>query len=157
SSHLRSLLGKAIGANLYEHAYSVPNAITIMPSCSTAAWASIMTGRPPADTGVAGDEFFVREENRFYAPIPLSSRDPRDFVTAIDDDLIGRILKVPTIYQRIRGSSDDAFVRLSWRHELLDTWRSCVASGGRRNCRRYADWRHIARVGRWAYRPRIKR
>jgi len=88
--HIESLLGNARGVNLYEHAYSVPHVFTIMPSCSTAAWSSIMTGRPPAETGVAGDEFFVREENRFYAPIPLSSRNPDDFMAAIDNDR-GRI------------------------------------------------------------------
>jgi hypothetical protein len=65
-----------------------------------------MTGRAPADTGIAGDEFFVREENRFYAPIPLSSRDSSDYLASIDDDLLGKILRVPTVYQQIKGSSD---------------------------------------------------
>ena len=98
ATHIESLLGRRIGPDLFEHAYSVPNVITIMPSCSAAAWSSIMTGRPPAETGVAGDEFFVRSENRFYAPIPLSSRDSRDFVATIDDDLLGKILHAPTVY-----------------------------------------------------------
>jgi hypothetical protein len=105
ATHIRGLLGKTRGANLYEHAYSVPHVFTMMPSCSTAAWSSIMTGRPPEETGVAGDEFFVREENRFYAPIPLSTRDAHDFVATIDNDLIGGILRVPTLYQRISGPS----------------------------------------------------
>jgi hypothetical protein len=106
ATHIESLLGRRIGPDLFEHAYSVPNATTIMPSCSAAAWSSIMTGRPPAETGVAGDEFFVRSENRFYAPIPLSSRDRGDFVASIDDDLLGKILHAPTVYQRIKGASD---------------------------------------------------
>jgi hypothetical protein len=106
ATHIGSLLGRRTGPDLFEHAYSVPNAITIMPSCSTAAWSSIMTGRPPAETGVAGDEFFVRSENRFYAPIPLSSRDSGDFVATIDDDLLGKILHAPTVYQQIKGASD---------------------------------------------------
>jgi len=110
ATYMGSLLGKATGANLYQHGYSVPNTITIMPSCTTPAWSSIMTGRPPADTGVAGDEFFVREENRFYAPIPLSTREPDDFIATIDNDLIGQILRVPTVYQRIRGASDVALL-----------------------------------------------
>jgi len=105
ATHLAQMLGKPAGVNLYEHAYSAPDAITIMPSCSTAGWSAIVTGLPPADNGVAGDEFFVREQNRFYAPIPLSTRDPRDFIAAVDDDLLGRILEVPTVYQQIAEPS----------------------------------------------------
>ncbi|MBF6568831.1 MAG: alkaline phosphatase family protein [Candidatus Binataceae bacterium] len=104
--HLETLLGKTQGAGVFEHGYSVPDVTTIMPSCSTAGWASIVTGRPPAQTGVAGDEFFVRDQTRFYAPIPLSTRDSSDFSAAVDHDLLGKILRVPTVYQRIEGSSD---------------------------------------------------
>jgi hypothetical protein len=46
----------------------------------------------------------------FYAPIPLSSRAPDDFVAAIDNGLIGRILRVLTVYQRITGPSDVALL-----------------------------------------------
>jgi hypothetical protein len=107
AKHIESLLGAPHGGGgVFQHGYSAPNATTIMPSCSTAGWASIMTGRPPAETGVTGDEFFVRQQTRFYAPIPLSTRDTSDFVAAVDDDLIGKILRVPTVYQRIKGRSD---------------------------------------------------
>jgi hypothetical protein len=112
TTHIRSLLGKRVRRNLYEHAYSIPNATTVMPSCSTAAWTSIMTGRSPAETGVAGDEFFVREENRFYAPIPISTRQPDDFMEMIGNDLLGRLLQTPTVYQRITGPSDVALLYL---------------------------------------------
>jgi hypothetical protein len=105
AAHLQAMLGKPVGRNLYEHAYSAPDAFTVMPSCSTAGWTSIMTGLPPGMTGVTGDEFFVREQNRFYAPIPLSSRDSHDFFAAVDSDLIGKIIRVPTVYQRIAGPS----------------------------------------------------
>src|SRR5260370_39348722 len=71
-----------------------------------------MRGRARAETGIAGDEFFVREENRFYATIPLSSRDSADYLAAIDDDLLGKILRVPTVYQQIKGSSDVSLLYL---------------------------------------------
>ena len=70
--NLHELLGKKLGDDgVYEHAYSAPNAITILPSTTVAAWSSIFTGATPAYTGVPGNEWFVREEMRFYAPAPV--------------------------------------------------------------------------------------
>src|SRR6266436_8997145 len=43
---MAGMLGKPEGNGLYEHAYSVPNTVTILPSTTIAAWSAIFTGSP---------------------------------------------------------------------------------------------------------------
>lgn len=97
---MAGMLGKDEGGGLYEHAYSVPNAVSILPSTTVAAWSSIFTGAPPAQTGVTGNEWFVREEMKFYAPVPVSVEEMDDNHAMITDNLVGRQLKVPTLFQQ---------------------------------------------------------
>src|SRR5271155_211891 len=97
---MAGMLGKDEGGGLYEHAYSVPNAVSILPSTTVAAWSSIFTGAPPAQTGVPGNEWFVREEMKFYAPVPVSVEEMDDNHAMITDNLVGRQLKVPTLFQQ---------------------------------------------------------
>jgi hypothetical protein len=97
---MAAMLGKDQGGGLYEHAYSAPNAISILPSTTVAAWSSIFTGAPPAQTGVTGNEWFVREEMKFYAPVPVSVEEMDDNHAMITDNLVGRQLKVPTLFQQ---------------------------------------------------------
>ncbi len=97
---MAGMLGKDEGGGLYEHAYSVPNAVSILPLTTVAAWSSIFTGAPPAQTGVTGNEWFVREEMKFYAPVPVSVEEMDDNHAMITDNLVGRQLKVPTLFQQ---------------------------------------------------------
>jgi hypothetical protein len=98
--NLQAMLGKDLGGGVYEHAYSAPNAITILPSTTVAAWSSIFTGATPAYTGVPGNEWFVREEMRFYAPAPVSVEETDDTLAAITDDLVGKSLMTPTLFRQ---------------------------------------------------------
>jgi len=98
--NLYAMLGKKQGDGVYEHAYSAPNAITILPSTTVAAWSSIFTGATPAYTGVTGNEFFVREEMRFYAPAPVSVAETDDTYAALTDDLVGNALQTPTLFKQ---------------------------------------------------------
>ena len=41
---MAGMLGKDQGGGLYEHAYSAPNAVSILPSTTVAAWSAIFTG-----------------------------------------------------------------------------------------------------------------
>jgi hypothetical protein len=99
--HIASLLGAEKGADLFEHAYAAPRALTILPSSTIAAWAAIFTGKPPALNGVPGDEWFVRETVTFHAPVPVSVRDTLDVTKVVDDDLVGKSLKVPTLFHLV--------------------------------------------------------
>ncbi len=98
--NLHAMLGKKQGGGVYEHAYSAPNAISILPSTTIAAWSSIFTGATPAYTGVTGNEWFVREEMRFYAPAPVSVTETDDTYAAVTDDLVGKALRSPSLFQQ---------------------------------------------------------
>jgi predicted AlkP superfamily pyrophosphatase or phosphodiesterase len=96
---IASLLGKERGSGLFEHAYAAPQAWTILPSSTIAAWSAIFTGKPPAANGVPGDEWFVRETATFYAPVPVSVLDTLDVTKVVNDNLLGKSLRVPTLYE----------------------------------------------------------
>jgi hypothetical protein len=49
--------------------------------------------------GVTGDEWFVRETAIFYAPVPISVLDTSDVTKVVNDDLLGKTLKAPTLYE----------------------------------------------------------
>jgi Type I phosphodiesterase / nucleotide pyrophosphatase len=96
---MAAMLGKSEGGGLYEHAYSVPNTVTILPSTTIAAWSAIFTGAPTAWNGVSGNEWFVREDMKFYAPVPVSVSEMDDNRAMILEDLVGKALKSPTLFE----------------------------------------------------------
>jgi type I phosphodiesterase/nucleotide pyrophosphatase len=100
--NLAELLGKEKRRGLFEHAYAAPRAWSILPSSTIAAWAAIFTGTPPAANGVTGDEWFERETATFRAPVPVSALDTADVSKVVSDDLIGKALKTPTLYELVQ-------------------------------------------------------
>lgn len=103
--HIASLLGKEKGNGIFEHGFSAPQVVNVLPSSTVADWSATFTGKPPAFNGVPGDEWFDRRQKRFYAPVPITVTDTSDFSSMLNDDLIGRLLKVPTLYQQLRRRS----------------------------------------------------
>jgi hypothetical protein len=99
--HISALLGKEEGNGLFEHGYAAPEALSVLPSSTIADWASIFTGSVPAWDGVTGDEWFIRETATFYAPVPVSLTDVTDNTKLVTDDLLGKELKVPTLYEQL--------------------------------------------------------
>src|SRR5271163_4652885 len=97
---MAGMLGKDQGGGLYEHAYSAPNAVSILPSTTVAAWSAIFTGAPPAQNGVPGNEWFVREDMKFFAPVPVSVAEMDDNRAMVTDNLVGHQRKVPTLFQQ---------------------------------------------------------
>jgi hypothetical protein len=100
--NLAGLLGHERGQGLFDHGYAAPRALSILPSSTIPAWAAIFTGTPPAANGVTGDEWFERETATFRAPVPVSALDTADVSKVVDDDLIGKALKTPTLYELIK-------------------------------------------------------
>lgn len=86
--------------DLFEHAYAVPDVLSILPSTTYAAWASVFTGEPAGRTGVPGNEWFAREERRFYAPAPVSVEGSADAAKVYSEGLVGSVLRAPTLYER---------------------------------------------------------
>ena len=64
-----SLLGGRTNGRL-THAYLDHSMLAPFPSVTLAGWASIFTGKAPSMNGIPGNEFFIREQRRFVAPIP---------------------------------------------------------------------------------------
>jgi hypothetical protein len=104
--NMASLLGKEEGNGLFEHAYGAPKAIDVLPSSTIANWAAIFTGQAPAWDGVTGDEWFERRTMGFYAPVPVSVVDTTDLTKVVDDDLVGKALATPTLYDQIPGRTN---------------------------------------------------
>ncbi|MGH7960739.1 MAG: alkaline phosphatase family protein, partial [Candidatus Binatia bacterium] len=98
-SHLQALLGTEKKDGLFAHGYSVPDALTILPSTTMAAWSSVYTGEPPARTGVPGNEWFVREQMQFFAPGAVSVTETEHFLKMFTDGLVGDALQTPTLYE----------------------------------------------------------
>ncbi|HEX8391482.1 MAG TPA: alkaline phosphatase family protein [Longimicrobium sp.] len=116
--HLSSVLGAArADSGLFEHGWSQPGVLSILPSTTYAAWASLFTGAPAGETGVPGNEWFAREERRFYAPAPVSVTQNEDALQVYTDQLMGRVLKVPTLYERAEVRS---YVSLQAYHRGAD-------------------------------------
>ncbi len=99
--YISALLGKDEGDGLFEHGYAAPEALSVLPSSTIADWASIFTGSVPAWDGVTGDEWFIRETATFYAPVPVSMTDVADNTKLVTDDLVGKELKAPTLYEQL--------------------------------------------------------
>ncbi|HKV55486.1 MAG TPA: alkaline phosphatase family protein [Candidatus Binataceae bacterium] len=99
--NIAALLGKEKGAGLFEHGYSAPNALSMLPSSTIADWSSVFTGDPPAYDGVTGDEWFIRETGQFFAPVPISVKDTSDWSRTITDGLVGAQLKSPTMFELV--------------------------------------------------------
>lgn len=103
--HIANLLGKEKSNGVFEHAYSAPYVVNVLPSSTVADWTATFTGKPPALNGVPGDEWFDREQKRFFAPVPVTVSDTSDFSGMLNGDLIGKQLKVPTLYQQLKMRS----------------------------------------------------
>lgn len=95
-----ALLGRETAPRVYEHGWSAPGVLSILPSTTYAAWASTFTGQPAARTGVPGNEWFAREEMRFYAPAPVSVTQHEHALEVYTDQLMSRVLRAPTVYEQ---------------------------------------------------------
>ena len=109
--NITRLLGDEEENGLFEHGYADPDALSMLPTSTVADWSAILTGEPPGRNGVTGDEWFERDNTRFFAPVPISVTETTDLQKAITDGLIGNELRVPTLYQQLGVESN---VSLLW-------------------------------------------
>lgn len=97
----RRLAGAGLAGDArFEHGYLVPDTLSILPSSTIAAWTTIFTGQVPAQTGVTGNEFFIRETERFYAIAPTSVPSRLHALEAVNDGLLNDLIGAPTLYER---------------------------------------------------------
>ncbi|MGH7934722.1 MAG: alkaline phosphatase family protein [Candidatus Binataceae bacterium] len=103
--NMAALLGEDYGSGVFDHGYSAPATISVLPSSTIADWSAIFTGQPPAVNGVTGDEWFERDKMQFFAPVPVSVHDTTDLTKALTEDLVGKQLETPTLYQLVKARS----------------------------------------------------
>jgi hypothetical protein len=81
-----------------------------LPSSTIAAWVTAMTGVPPSVHGVAGNEFFIRDERRFAAPAPVSVDSATPVLEIYTDDYVNNLVPEPTVYERMRERDPDVLI-----------------------------------------------
>ena len=100
--HLERLLGGRDGRDL-PHACLDERILTVLPSTTIAAWATVFTGVPPGVHGMTGNEVFARDERAMLAPAPVSIDDISPTLAVYTEASLDRALDVPTIYQQMRA------------------------------------------------------
>jgi len=116
--NIARLVGAPAGEpGVYAHAYAAPGVLSILPSTTYATWTSLFTGEPAGRTGVTGNEWFAREEDRFYSPGLVTVTALGDALRVYTDGLMGKVTRVPTLYERAGVRS---YVSLAGLHRGAD-------------------------------------
>lgn len=91
----------------FGHAHFDDRLTATLPSSTAPGWATAMTGAPPADHGITGNEFFIRDSRRFAAPIPLSFEDAAPVIRTYTAGYWRELIQVPGVYERMRERDPD--------------------------------------------------
>ncbi|MEO6027260.1 MAG: alkaline phosphatase family protein [Candidatus Binatia bacterium] len=99
---LTALLGGRSPDGGLAHAHLDRSMLAGLPAITIVGWSSIFTGVAPAVHGVTGNEFFIREERRFAAPLPGTFEDPKPALATYTESYVNDLLQAPTLYERLR-------------------------------------------------------
>ena len=117
----------------FPHAYFDDSFLATLPSSTAVAWVTAFTGATPAEHGVAGNEFFIREKAEFAAPVPVTFHDTTPVIKTYTDGYVNKLVLVPTVYERMRKRDPNlqAWVAMHQLHrgadKLLVTDRAVLA------------------------------
>ena len=106
--NLTRLLGGAGGQ--FPHAHFDERFLSTLPSSTMAAWVTTMTGVAPAEHGVTGNEYFVREDRTFACPAPVSFSSSAPTLAIYTDGYLDTLSGAPTVYERMREKDPDVLV-----------------------------------------------
>ncbi|MES1924939.1 alkaline phosphatase family protein [Salinisphaera sp. T31B1] len=98
---MAALLGGTQDGEL-AHAYLQDSMVSVLPSSTGVSWATMITGRNPAESGVTGNEYFIRDTGQYAAPVPVTIHDATPVFEIYNDGYANKLLEVPTIYERMR-------------------------------------------------------
>lgn len=103
-------LAKLLGGRgkTFPHAHFDRRMLSTLPSSTMAAWVTTMSGKPPAEHGVTGNEYFVREERKLACPAPVSFSASAPTLEIYTEDYLDKLSAVPTFYERLREKDPDA-------------------------------------------------
>ena len=105
-------LAKLLGGtgDEFPNAYFERSMVSVLPSSTAVSWATTVTGKTPAEHGVAGNEYFVRETGEYAAPVPVTISNAVQVLKIYTEGYANDLLEVPTVYERMR--EDDPGVRV---------------------------------------------
>jgi predicted AlkP superfamily pyrophosphatase or phosphodiesterase len=101
----------------FPHAYFDETFLATLPSSTAVAWVTAFTGATPAEHGVAGNEFFIRERAEFAAPVPVTFHDTTPVFETYTDGYVNRLTLTPTVYERMRKRDPDVQIWVAM-HQL---------------------------------------
>jgi hypothetical protein len=96
------LLGGAGGD--FAHAHFNDHLLSTLPSTTMAAWMTAMTGVAPAEHGVTGNEYFIREEAKLACPAPVSFSSAEPTLQIYTDDYLDKLGATRNVYERMRDT-----------------------------------------------------
>lgn len=123
------------GGARFPHAHLDDTFLSTMPSSTMVDWVTALTGVPPAQHGIAGNEFFIRERRQFVAPVPVSIETSEPVLACFTDDYIDGFRLAPSVYEQMRAVDPDVLVWVAMQHfhagadRLLLTDRAVIAKG----------------------------
>lgn len=97
---LDALLGQRRDSTTFDHGIHAGPVLSVLPSITLAAWTTILTGTPPAESGVPGNEWYDRASDRFFAPAPVSVSGREHALRTLSDGLLDSLVAVPTLFER---------------------------------------------------------
>jgi len=100
--NLARLVGGAGGD--FAHAHFNEHLLSTLPSTTMAAWMTAMTGVGPAEHGVTGNEYFIREEGKLACPAPVSFSSAEPTLEIYTDDYLDKLSASRTAYERMRDT-----------------------------------------------------
>lgn len=109
---LAALLGDT-GDRGFADAYFDQKTLSTLPSSTMVAWATTMTGAPPAEHGISGNEFFIRETRELAAPVPVTVPETAQVMAIYTEGYADRLSLVPTVYERMRSERPDVRIWVS--------------------------------------------
>lgn len=93
----------SLSGTFQSRSHLAPPVTSVLPSITMAAWPSLFTGLPPAETGVPGNEWFDRRAGptgAFRAPAPVSVGNAAHALATLSDGLLGEWIAPPTLFER---------------------------------------------------------
>ncbi len=105
-----------VSALLGDAAYFDDSMMSALPSTTMPAWVTMMTGVPPAEHGVTGNEYFIRETQQFACPAPVSFNSMKPTLAIYTDRYLDKLVEVPTVYEKMRAQDRDVLIWISMNH-----------------------------------------
>jgi hypothetical protein len=109
-------LAELLGGDHLAHAHMDTTLLSTLPSTTMPAWVSAMTGVGPADHGVTGNEYFVRETRKLECPAPVSFSEAGPTLEIYTDGYLDKLIDAPTVYERLRAKDRDVLIWIAMNH-----------------------------------------